>query len=69
MESVVGDHELIIVPRSLMTAEGKLLDGGQGKHKLVSEVLSFCKINRNVNTELVDVDMELTNKISIIQQM
>ena len=26
MESVVGDHELTVVPQSLMTAEGKLLE-------------------------------------------
>ena len=64
MESVVGDHELTVVSRSPMTAEGKLIDA---KHKLVSELLNFCKINRNVG--IVRADCLVIDAMCVVNQL
>ena len=41
MEKVIGNHELTVVPRSLMELSGKLLDGGKGKSALVKMTLKY----------------------------
>ena len=40
MEQIVGHRELFTVPRSLMKSDGRLLDGGEGKSQLVTNLLS-----------------------------
>ena len=42
MKMVVGDYELMTVPRSLMTADGMLIPRHVGKSELVDEIMSEC---------------------------
>ena len=44
MKMVVGDYELMTVPRSLMTADGMLIPRHVGKSELVDEIMSECGI-------------------------
>ena len=44
MKMVVGDYELMAVPRNLMTPDGKLKPGHMGKSELVDEIMRECGI-------------------------
>ena len=51
MKIVVGDYELMTVPRSLMTADGKLLPGHTGKAELIHETKSECGVGSTNNIQ------------------
>ena len=72
MKIVVGDYELMTVPRSLMKPDGTLLSGHVGKADLVKDVLKeFCVTPAETlnlcpdDTILVVIDtMHIVNKIN-----
>ena len=72
MKIVVGDYELMTVPRSLMKPDGTLLSGHVGKADLVKEVLKeFCVTPAETlnlcpdDTIVVVIDaMHIVNKIN-----
>ena len=53
MQIVVGDYELMAVPRSLMTPDGELISGHTGKAELTKEVMNKCDVTF---TEIVKTD-------------
>ena len=53
MKIVVGDYELMTVPRSLMTADGKLLPGHAGKAELIHETKRECGV---ISTDNIQTD-------------
>ena len=53
MRIVVGDYELMTVPRSLMTGDGKLIPGHPGKSELLHELMRECEV---LPTEAVRIE-------------
>ena len=59
MDQIVGHHELTAVPRSLMTADGLLLPGGDGKSLLAKVIKEQAgcnpqKLITNVDAVVID---------------
>ena len=49
MKVVVGDYELTVYPKSLLSSDGSLLDGSKSKSDAVTELLKYTEYEQSDN--------------------
>ena len=66
MKVVVGDYELMGVPRSLMTPDGKLIPGHSDKAELVAKIIEECGMVLIENLDVGDQSCVVIDAMSLV---